>query len=350
MKKILTLMVAGLALGLAACGSSSDKKEAKDDGKVDKSEQLVIYSNSASDGRKEWLTEEAKKEGFNIEVVGIPGGELADRLIAEKNNGVADLVYGLNNIEYNKLKKEDLLTKYKPKWADEVDLSLGDKDGYYYPIVVQPLVLIGKKDVKMPADWTDLTQSSYKGKYGIFALGGGTSKTVLASILVRYKDKDGDLGISDKGWDIAKKYIQNAYIYAQDENFATTLLDSEKNIDYSMVWGSGLLLAEKEHNYDFQVMSPKVGVPFVTEQTAVISSSKKKALAKEFINWFGSADIQAKWSEKFGSIPANTKALEKSPENVKTFADEVKPQKIDWEFVASNLDKWVEKVELEYVK
>ena len=69
MKKILTLMVAGLALGLAACGSSSDKKEAKDDGKVDKSEQLVIYSNSASDGRKEWLTEEAKKRDLILKLL-----------------------------------------------------------------------------------------------------------------------------------------------------------------------------------------------------------------------------------------------------------------------------------------
>ncbi|MBP2621213.1 extracellular solute-binding protein [Streptococcus panodentis] len=351
MKKLMMLMTAFCLLVLTACGSSAKNENSESEtGKVDKNQQLVIYSNSASDGRKEWLTEKAKEAGFNIQVVDIPGGELADRLIAEKNNGVADMVYGLNNLEYNKLKAEDLLVKYEPSWASDVDTSLGDKEGYYYPTVVQPLVLIGKKDVKMPSDWSDLADTQYKDKYGIFSLSGGTSKTVLASILVRYKDKNGDLGISDKGWDIAKKYIQNAYIYAQDENFATTILEGDKGLDYSMVWGSGLLQAESERSYDFQVMSPKVGVPFVTEQAAVISSSKKQELAKEFINWFGGEELQAEWSKKFGTIPANKKALESASEDVKKFREEVNPQEMDWEFIAENIDKWVEKAELEFVQ
>ena len=35
-------------------------------------------------------------------------------------------------------------------------------------------------------------------------------------------------------------------------------------------------------------MTPEIGVPFVTEQTMVLSTSKKQALAKEFIDWFWS--------------------------------------------------------------
>jgi len=32
----------------------------------------------------------------------------------------------------------------------------------------------------------------------------------------------------------------------------------------------------------------------------VLNTSKKKALAKEFINWFGQAKIQAEYSKNFG--------------------------------------------------
>ena len=146
MKKLLTLVLtASMALSLAACGSKNDA--AANEGKVDKSEKLLIYSNSAADGRGEWLTEYASKEGYNIEVVNIPGGELTNRLIAEKNNSQADLVYGLNTLEYEKLKKEELLFKYTPTWASEVDMKLGDAEGYYYPIVIQPLVLMYNKDL-----------------------------------------------------------------------------------------------------------------------------------------------------------------------------------------------------------
>lgn len=344
LKKLFVLTASVLTASAIATTTLSDVLAA------DKGEQLVIYSNSASNGRAEWLTEKAKEEGFNIQIIDIPGGELADRLIAEKNNGVADLVYGLNNLEYNKLKKEELLAKYEPTWASEVDLSLGDAEGYFYPIVIQPLVLIGKDGVEMPKDWTDLTDAKYEGKYGAFALGGGTAKTIYASIVSRYKDEAGDLGISEEGWEVAKKYIQNQYTYAQGEDYATTLLEGDKGIDYSMVWGSGLLQTEQERDYKFQVMSPEVGVPFVTEQTAIIASTKKQELAKEFIDWFGSADIQSQWSEQFGSIPANKTALENTNDTIKSFIDSVKPQELDWAFIGENLDSWVEKAELEFVK
>lgn len=82
----------------------------------------------------------------------------------------------------------------------------------------------------------------------------------------------------------------------------------------------------------------------------MIWASKKQALAKEFIDWFGQSEIQVEYSKKFGSIPANKDALKELPEDTKKFVDQVKPQNIDWEAVGKHLDEWVEKAELEYVK
>ena len=88
MKKIIVSILVTL-LVLTGCGSTAEKKDS-----------LVIYSNSASDGRGEWLTEKAKEAGFTVEIVPIPAGDLTNRLIAEKNNAIADMVYGLNTIEF----------------------------------------------------------------------------------------------------------------------------------------------------------------------------------------------------------------------------------------------------------
>lgn len=76
--------------------------------------------------------------------------------------------------------------------------------------------------LKCLRDWIDLADDKYKDTYGIFALGGGTSKTVFASIVSRYKDENGDLGISKEGWDIAKKYIQNAHFYKKGEDYGNS--------------------------------------------------------------------------------------------------------------------------------
>ena len=76
--------------------------------KADKSKQLIICTNSTNsgaEGRAGWLTEKAKEARYNIRVVNMGGADVANRLIVEKNNMQADLVFGLNAIEYEKLKR-----------------------------------------------------------------------------------------------------------------------------------------------------------------------------------------------------------------------------------------------------
>ncbi|VSW04653.1 ABC transporter substrate-binding protein [Streptococcus pneumoniae] len=210
--------------------------------------------------------------------------------------------------------------------------------------------MIGAPDAKeMPKDWTELA-SKYKGQYSIYGLTGGTGRAIYASILVRYLDEKGDLGVSEKGWEVAKEYFANAYTLQKGESTVVKVLDKENAIQYGMIWGSGALVGQKEQNVVFKVMSPEIGVPFVTEQTMILSTSKKQALAKEFIDWFGQSEIQVEYSKNFGSIPANKDALKELPEDTKKFVDQVKPQNIDWEAVGKHLDEWVEKAELEYVK
>ena len=324
LSKLLTTVFTATAL--AACSSSTNPSSNSNSGadeKADKSQELVIYSNSVSNGRGDWLTAQAKEAGFNIRMVDIAGAQLADRVIAEK---------------------------FKPDWFDKIDSSLADKDGFYNPVIVQPLVLIGNPEAKeMPKDWTELA-SKYKGQYSIYGLTGGTGRAIYASILVRYLDEKGDLGVSEKGWNVAKDYFANAYTLQKGESTVVKVLDKESPVQYGMIWGSGALVGQKEQNVEFKVMTPDVGVPFVTEQTMVLNTSKKKALAKEFINWFGQAKIQAEYSKNFGSIPANKDAVSELPEDTKKFVGQLKPQAIDWEVVGKYLDQWVEKAELEYVK
>ena len=40
----------------------------------------------------------------------------------------------------------------------------------------------------------------------LHGLNGGTGKTVYASIISRYQDPEGELGISDEGWEIAASF------------------------------------------------------------------------------------------------------------------------------------------------
>lgn len=345
MKKIITIAMATLlACSSIFAGGASETKEAKVE-----NQQLIIYTNSGGEGRAEWITELAKENGFDIAIVQAGGSEIANRLIAEKNNGQADLVFGLNNIEYEKLKKDNLLMKYRPTWADNFDVdSVGDPDGYYYPIVVQPLVTIINKDyADAPTDYLDLIDPKYNQMYNIFNLAGGTGKTIFASILVRYQDENGELGISDEGWEVVKQFIQNSHILVDGEDYIGNVIDGSRPM--SELWGSGVIQNQNERDVEFKIMSPEIGVPYVVEQVAIVSSTDSPELAKEFASWFGSTEVQSQWSAQFGTIPADPVALESVTDDIKAFMNKIHPQKMNWSLIAENIDAWTEKAELEFV-
>lgn len=335
----------------ASKANTQESKKSVDEGT--KPQSLVVYTNSGSNGRGDWLIEEAKKAGFDISVVEGGGGDIANRLLAEKNNPIADVVFGLSTLDYEKFKKEDLLVKYVPAWAQEIEAGLNDPEGYYHAIVTQAILLIYNQDTydeaTAPKDWPDLWDNDmYSGKYNVFGLGGGTSKVVLSGIITRYADPNGEYGISEEGWKEVKKYFDNARMQVEGEDWFGNVVDG--SVPMSMIWSSGVSQFEKEYNAKVGVMTPEIGVPFVVEQAAVINGTKNEDAAKAFIDWFGSAEIQGAWAKQFSTAPANKGAMEMASEETKELMNSVTVQKIDWKFVSENINNWVEKIELEILE
>lgn len=342
MKKMLATLLTGAMI--VSAGSVMVQAE-----EVDKSQSIVIYTNNGSEGRDEWLINRAAEEGFNVQVVSLGASAVTERMIAEKNNPLCDVVFGLNNIEYEKLKANDLLETWKPDWTDGVDESLIDSDGYYYPVTTTPLLLIGNVDYEdMPSDWTDLTDEKYSGLYQLHGLDGGTGKTVYASIISRYQDPEGELGISDEGWEITASFLGNAHNIAEGEDSIGEVIDGTYPMDEH--WASGVLTEQKERDYKFQVMTPEVGEPYVVESVAIAKGTKNYDLCVEFLNWLGSSDIQLEWSNNFGTIPCQKDALANVSDDLAELMEMLTPQDLDWGFIAENIDAWVEKAELEFIQ
>lgn len=319
-------------------------------------ESLIVYSNSVSEGRGDWLKKEAEAAGFKLDFVDLGGGDVMNRLTAEKNNPVADATFGLNNVYFEKLKEQDVLEPYTPAWASEVDASLGDATGrQFWPIVREPIMLVYNKAAystasTAPEDWTDLwTKDPFKGRYEVpTSLGGATTQMVLAGILARYADRNGELGISAEGWDQVKAYFASGSRAVKGEDLYSRMKKSQ--VDAGQMWLAGKASREKQYGIATEAVKPAAGVPFAVQQVAMVKGTKKAETAKKFIDWFGSAEVQAKWSRQFFTAPANNKAASAADATAIEQTAAFKKQDIDWTLVGKNIDKWVEKIELEYLK
>ncbi|RLL46985.1 extracellular solute-binding protein [Oceanobacillus piezotolerans] len=358
-KQLFLLFGLAAVLFLAACGSSGEAEETE--GTASESEEtsgagnsddaLIVYTNSNSDGRGEWIVEEAEKAGFNIEIVGAGGGDVTNRLISEKANPVADVVFGLNHMFFEQLQAEDILIPYAPAWADEVEEGINDADSYYHGLVKQALILSYNpefvKEADAPESYLELANDeAFKGIYQARDdLGSATAKVIVASILAQFADPEGELGISDEGWETIERYYANGVQIPEGEDYFTMFASGDAPIG-TMISGE---LAAKMEQYDTEpaFIHPEVGTPQVVESIAIVNGTEQEEKAQEFVDWFGSSDVQGAFAAEFNAMPANKEAEGQITDFQSEIFADVKPQEIDWEFVTENIDAWVEKLELE---
>ncbi len=324
--------------------------------------ELTIYTNSGSSGRKEWLEERAAQAGFKVVVLEDGAGAVQQRLISEANSPICDVVYGLNAIIWNDLISRDILVSYDaPAWAEEVSAGLNDANGYYYAIVKQAIVLAYESEkvaalgLEGPKDWADFWETdTYNGLYRVEEkLTGGTTRNVIAGIVCRFLDENGDLGVSDEGWAAIEKFFANGVVAESGQNLYQEIVDDTKPTVMGQMWSSGVLQYDAEYGTKTAVAVPECGIPYAVEGIGIVNGVQKNeakmAEALRFVEWFGSAEIQGEWAEKFGTMPANEKAADKAdPAQVALCS--IPAQDIDWAVVAANIDAWCEKITLEYMQ
>lgn len=350
MKKLITLLLAlTLALGLGAAAMAEAVEPIQGTGTA-----LVVYSNSVGDGRGDWLIERAAEDGFTLQIVDAGAAAVQARLIAEKNSPIADVTFGLNALIWESLISEDILIPYVPAWAGEISEGLNDPNGHYHAIVKQAILLVYDENrmapEEAPTDWPDLWQNeAFHGKYEFaHALTGGTTRNVIAGILSRYLDENGDLGVSDEGWEAIAAYYANGVRAEEGIDLYAQMADYNKEIVCGQMWSSGVEARDEQYGTKTGFVIPEVGVPYAVEGVAIVNGTKNLEEAQRFVEWFGTAKVQSDWCLQFSTLPANEFAVDSANE-FNQFIATMAAQDIDWATVAANIDAWCEKIELTYM-
>ncbi|MGO4936248.1 extracellular solute-binding protein [Fundicoccus sp. Sow4_H7] len=343
-KKIVSTLSATTLASLALLGSAP--VQAQDN-------TILIYSNSLSDERQEWILEQSESEGFNLEFVAGGGGDILNRLLAEKNAPQADVTFGMDESSFMQLEDEEMLVEFEPSWVDELLPEAVIGEGYYYPLVEQRIFMIYNAEFvegdDVPTNWQDLAANpNLEGKFRVpNELGGGTNQKAVMSILLQYIDPEGELGISQEGWDEVEAYLTKGYMTPEGEDFNQNFADGTVPISYystSVIPG-----AEETYGYTATPVNPEQGVITMREQIGILDKGDDHDYteAERFVEWFGSSQVQADWAVRFGSHPLNEVAYESTIDRVKEIVDATTPMDIDWNFVRENLSSWIEKIELE---
>ena len=301
---------------------------------------IYIYSNSNAELFHDPLEALAAEYGFVVRSVFAGGGAITDRLIAERHNPTANIVYGLNVFLRHSLIENEVIIPHVPSWAGVyLPTELDHPRGYYHATDTTAIFLtydatqLDPQDA--PTDWTDLWEDErFHGRYQFeTALIGGTTRMVLSGILSRHLDPSGHLGVSDAGWDAIRQF----YLYGVPNTGAADLFAQMTNPDVDVIMGqlhcAGIPSREEQFGIEAGVVIPDVGVPLVIEALALTSNTTNQEEAKLFLEWLTPERIAqirgiSDPDPRFQNLPV---------------------QIMDWEIVASNIEAWVEHIYLTYM-
>ena len=295
---------------------------------------IRIYSNSNSTERVTWLVNAAKEAGFSISLDTnevISGDTAAVQAANEKKDG--DLIFGLNETRWGQIvdgQYENLkLVPFTPDWADEV----GEYkfDGQAYGIVIQNVLMLyrndelGTKGEELHFDhWADVIGCGFPW-YRQNKIGGTTNMNINSAMLYAFTDPASPAGgISVDGWKALWKFCAEGVSGGDDFKYGFDPLnrgDVQVSEYYSSALygqidaaanGSANPLKGGLEPENWALVEIDDGTYYIAEYIGILDkagrSDEETEAVKAFVNWFGSAEVQAEWAEEFDSFPCNMEA------------------------------------------
>ena len=352
MKKILVvLLVLILSLNLVACANNTVPEKNENDGQntgnVENEDnkledKLVIYS-THSDELLQFVADEFKKQtGVEVEYINLKG-ELADRVRAEKENPQADVMFGGASSLFMEMTEEGIFDLVETSWASELDPMFKDANGSWYGTIQTPVMMFYNTEMlteeEAPKDWADLADPKYKDLIVSRDTVSSSIRSTLMSLIYQY-EKEGKI---DEAWNYLKALDSNMKGYYSSGTLQFQAV-GRKEAAISFAVQSSIIDNIKDNNMPLQIVDATSGSPVITDGVAAIKNAPHPNAAKEFVEFVGSADMQAKIANEFNRIPTLKTAIESSPEWMK---EEYKAMDVDWAVISENQDAWLQKFDTE---
>jgi iron(III) transport system substrate-binding protein len=303
--------------------------------------QLTVYTAvEAEDLKKYAATFNEDHPDIEINWVRDSTGIVTAKLLAEKENPQADIVWGLAATSLMLLKEEGMLEAYSPKGINDLDPKFKDSGSpatwtgmdAWVAAVCFNTVEGEKNGLPIPTSWKDLTDPVYKGHINMpNPNSSGTGFLDVSSWLQLFGE--------DGGW---------AYMDALHENINNYTHSGSKPCKQAAAGevAIGVSFAfrgakSKADGAPIEIIVPSEGVGWDMEATAIVKGTKNLEAAKTLADWSISLKANKMYNDAYAvvGIPGVAKPVQYFPDNL---VDKMIDN--DFEFAASNrariLEEW----------
>ena len=304
---------------------------------------MVVYS-THNDSLLELVADAFTKEtGVKVDFINLKG-ELADRVRAEKANPQSDVMYGAPSSVFQELKGEDLFEAFSPSWADQIDPLFKDAEGYWYGTIKTPVVMFYNSDMitadKAPKDWSEMAKPEYKDMLVFRNALSSSARATYTSLLQQYERKN-DL---EAGWQFLKALDANTKRYYGSGSLLFQAIGrKEAAISFAVL--NDVIDNKINNKMPLEIIDAASGSPVITDGIALIKNAKHPNAGQAFLDFAGSAKVQAMLANKFNRLPTHPEAIATSPKWMGEV--KLKVMDVDWGALAAKQSEWMQHWDME---
>lgn len=247
--------------------------------------ELTIYTVLAAEVHEVFLPAfQGAHPEIKLNIVADLTGNITERLIAEKENPQADVVYLVAATSLLRAASEGILEPYAPKGVERVNPRMRDVDDP--PILVGTDVymsafcvnteLLAAKGLPMPDSWQDLTDPIYRDQIIMPDPSiSGIGFIAVSAFLQQFGE--------EPGWTYMDALHQNVNLYTKSGS-GPCRLAAEGKIPIGISFGAEAI-TQIEQGYPIVAVFPTEGSGWEIEGNALVRKNVIKPEAKVFLDW-----------------------------------------------------------------
>ena len=267
--------------------------------------EVIIYTSMETDETVEYV-KLAREElpDLDIKIIRLSTGELGARMLAERTNPQADVVWGWAVTNMEDFRDRGLLEKYKPKGWGKIPAKFKDPNCYWVAIDLYTACFVlntrvmAKENLPKPKTWRDLLNPVYKDKLIMpNPASSGTGFLQVASLLEMLDPDYAKKPVKkNKGWEFLEKLDKNMGQYIKSGSKPAKLTAAG---EYAIGCSFAFVYASlKKKGFPVEMVFPGEGAGYELESNALLKGAKHVTAAKKFLDWaIGESAMReyAKW-------------------------------------------------------
>ena len=285
--------------------------------------ELTVYTALESDDLQKYAERfNQAHPDIDIRWVRDSTGVITARLLAEKDNPQADVIWGLAATSLLVLEEEGMLDRYapagvenlNPKFVDAAYTREGQDPAWvgmdaWVAAICYNTIEGERNGVPQPTSWADLTKPEYEGQVIMpNPNSSGTGYLDVASWLQLWGE--------EQGWEYMDSLHNNIARYTHSGSAPCSLAATgETTIGVSFAFRGARL---KSQGAPIELIFPEEGLGWDMEAAAIVAGTEKLEAAQTLIDWAVSEDANKLYSEGYAVVayPGVAQPIENYPADI----------------------------------